>query len=330
VRHSCLPALATAARLGTIVSLFLSVAMTAIVPAYPCCGSPQSRDVSGLSSGFVNLKGTLTGPRGFAGLSSSLSGFVDLSVRNADPAGSGASERVAATPIYTYRIVNTYPHARDAFTQGLVFTNGFLYEGTGNYGGSTLRKVDIKTGRTLQISRLTPEYFGEGITVYGDKIIQLTWQSHVGFVYDKTSFKLLRRFLYPTEGWGITHDRSRLIMSDGTSILHFLDPETFEEKGRIQVKDKDRLVSGLNELEYVRGEIFANVWPTNRIARISPQTGRVLGWIELGGLLDRDDLTRSVDVLNGIAYDSIQGRLFVTGKWWPKLFEIEVVPRSRR
>ena len=233
------------------------------------------------------------------------------------------------TPVYTYRVVNTYPHARDAFTQGLVFDDGLLYEGTGNYGSSTLRKVELETGRILQTRELPPKYFGEGITIYEDKIIQLTWQSHLGFVYDKPSFRLLRDFRYPTEGWGITHDKSRLIMSDGTSILHFLDPETFEETGRIQVKDGSRPVGGLNELEYVRGEIYANVWPTDRVARISPQTGRVVGWIELGGLLTREDLTRPVDVLNGIAYDSKRGRLFVTGKWWPRLFEIEIVSRSR-
>ncbi|MCX5800216.1 MAG: glutaminyl-peptide cyclotransferase [Candidatus Eisenbacteria bacterium] len=235
-----------------------------------------------------------------------------------------------SAPAYTYRIVNTYPHARDAFTQGLVLENGVLYEGTGNYGSSTLRKVDVKTGRVLQIRELPPGYFGEGITVYGKRIFQLTWQSHVGFVYDKVSFNLLREFRYPTEGWGITHDESRLIMSDGTSLLHFLDPETLEETGRIQVKDAGSPVSGLNELEYVRGVVYANVWPTERVAMISPQTGLVVGWIELEGLLTRDDLTQPVDVLNGIAYDSKRSRLFVTGKWWPKLFEIEIVRKQDR
>jgi len=175
--------------------------------------------------------------------------------------------------------------------------------------------------------RLLPQYFGEGITIYHDKIIQLTWQSHVGFVYDKASFKLLREFHYLTEGWGITHDGSRLIMSDGTSILRFLNPETFEEIGRLQVSDNSGPVVGLNELEYVHGEIYANVWQTDRIARISPQTGRVVGWVELRGLLTRGDLNRPVDVLNGIAYDAKRDRLFVTGKWWPKLFEIEIAKK---
>jgi glutamine cyclotransferase len=243
---------------------------------------------------------------------------------------SASSTCAVETPTYTYKIINTYPHARDAFTQGLVFEGGFLYEGTGNYGYSTLRKVSLRTGKIVQIYRLPREYFGEGIAIFGNRVIQLTWQSHVGFVYDKASFKLLRRFHYPTQGWGITQDGSRLIMSDGTAILHFLDPRTLEEKGRVRVTDKGQPIDGLNELEYVRGEIFANVWPTNRIARISPRTGRVVGWIELGGLLSRDDMVQTVDVLNGIAYDPVGGRLFVTGKWWPKLFEIEIVPTSRR
>jgi glutamine cyclotransferase len=245
--------------------------------------------------------------------------------RNAAISGSLAAR--PATPVYTYRIVSVYPHDPSAFTQGLVFENDFLYEGTGNYGSSTLRKVDLRTGKILQIHRLSPRYFGEGITIYRDKIIQLTWQSHVGFVYDKASFKLLREFHYLTEGWGITHDGSRLIMSDGTSILRFLNPETFEEIGWLQVSSNKGPVRGLNELEYIRGEIYANVWQTDRIARISPRTGQVVGWIELGGLLARRDLTRPVDVLNGIAYDPKRGRLFVTGKWWPKVFEIKIAKK---
>ena len=251
--------------------------------------------------------------------------WISSQFRNATSSGSLAVR--PTIPVYTYRIVNVYPHDPSAFTQGLGFHNGFLYEGTGNYGSSTLRKVDLRTGKILQMHRLLPQYFGEGITIYHDKIIQLTWQSHVGFVYDKASFKLLREFHYLTEGWGITHDGSRLIMSDGTSILRFLNPETFEEIGRLQVSDNSGPVVGLNELEYVRGEIYANVWQTDRIARISPQTGRVVGWVELRGLLTRGDLNRPVDVLNGIAYDAKRDRLFVTGKWWPKLFEIEIAKK---
>jgi glutamine cyclotransferase len=231
-----------------------------------------------------------------------------------------------AIPVYTYRIVNTYPHDPNAFTQGLVFEDGMLYEGTGLRGRSTLRKVALESGNVLQLLALPDQFFAEGVTVYGDKIIQLTWHSHVGFVYDKDSFELLRTFNYPTEGWGITHDGQRLIMSDGTSTLYFLDPETFEQTGQIEVRDNAGPVTGLNELEYVQGEIYANVWKTERIARIDPRTGQVIGWIALEGLLRPEDRSQPVDVLNGIAYDAAHDRLFVTGKWWPKLFEIELIP----
>ena len=227
-------------------------------------------------------------------------------------------------PVYSYNIVNTYPHDPDAFTQGLVFEDGVLYEGTGLHGQSSLRRVELETGDILQIRELSDEFFGEGITIYGNRIIQLTWQSHIGFVYDKNSFELLQEFNYSTEGWGITHDGTRLIMSGGTSTLHFLDPQTFEEIGQVEVFDNDGPVTRLNELEYVQGEIYANVWQTDRIARIAPETGRVVGWIELGGLLTAEDCSQPVDVLNGIAYDADNGRLFVTGKLWPKLFEIEL------
>jgi glutamine cyclotransferase len=229
-------------------------------------------------------------------------------------------------PIYSYSIVNAYPHDPDAFTQGLIFDDGVLYEGTGLYGQSSLRRVELDTGEVLQIRELSDQFFGEGMTIYGDRILQLTWQSHVGFVYDKDSFELLREFSYSTEGWGITHDGTRLIMSDGTSTLHFLDPQTFEEIGQLNVTDSSGPVTMLNELEYVQREIYANIWQTDRIARIAPETGRVVGWIELSGLLTAEDVSEPVDVLNGIAYDADNGRLFVTGKLWPKLFEIELIP----
>ena len=228
-------------------------------------------------------------------------------------------------PVYTYKIVNTYPHDRNAFTQGLIFEDGVLYEGTGLRGRSTLRRVELQTGDILQIHELPAQFFGEGVTIYENKVIQLTWLSNVGFIYDKDSFELLQEFSYPTEGWGITHDGRRLIMSDGTSILHFLDLETFEEIGQIEVSDNDGPVTRLNELEYIQGEIYANVWQTNRIARIAPQTGQVIGWIELKGLLSPEDRDEPVDVLNGIAYDTKNDRMFVTGKLWPKLFEIELI-----
>ena len=228
-------------------------------------------------------------------------------------------------PVYTYNIVNTYPHDRNAFTQGLVFEDGVLYEGTGGFGNSTLRRVELETGDILQIRELSAQFFGEGITIYENKIIQLTWKSKIGFVYDKNSFELLQEFNYSIEGWGVTHDGTSLIMSDGTSTLHFLDPQTFEEIGQLGVFDNDGPVTRLNELEYVQGEIYANVWQTDRVARITPGTGQVIGWVELGGLLTTEDRHEPVDVLNGIAYDAKTARLFVTGKLWPKLFEIELI-----
>lgn len=227
---------------------------------------------------------------------------------------------------YSYEVVNTYPHDPDAFTQGLIFQDGIFYEGTGLRGQSSLRKVDPQTGQVLQMIRLADQYFGEGITIFGDKLYQLTWQSNIGFVYDKDSFERLAEFKYPTEGWGLTHDGSRLIMSDGTSNLYFLDPETLTEIGRVSVRDGNSPVSRLNELEYIEGEVWANVWQTDNIVRIDPDSGQVLAWVNLSNLLDRSQLTQRVDVLNGIAYDAAGDRLFVTGKWWPHLFEITLVP----
>jgi glutamine cyclotransferase len=229
------------------------------------------------------------------------------------------------TPVYTYKIINAYPHDPGAFTQGLVFEDGFLYEGTGLYGRSSLRKVELKTGKVLQIRNLSDQYFGEGITIFLDKIIQLTWQSRVGFVYRKENFDVMSQFHYSTEGWGITHDGVHLIMSDGTSTLYFLDPETFEVVNHVDVHDGTTPVTNLNELEYIRGEVYANVWQTDFIVQIDPQTGDVVGWIDLEGLLPPGEHGTRVDVLNGIAYDVKHDRLFVTGKLWPTLFEIELV-----
>lgn len=189
-----------------------------------------------------------------------------------------------------------------------------------------MRRVELETGDILQMYELPDRFFGEGVTIYGNRIIQLTWQSNVGFVYDRESLGLLQEFSYPTEGWGITHDGERLIMSDGTSTLRFLDPESFEETGRVEVRDDEGPVAELNELEYVGGEVYANVWQTDRIARIAPETGQVTGWIHLEGLLGAEDRSDTVDVLNGIAYDEKDDRLFVAGKLWPKLLEIELIP----
>lgn len=224
-----------------------------------------------------------------------------------------------------YEIVHIYPHDSRAFTQGLIYVDGHLYESTGLNGRSSLRMVDLSTGRVLQKYDVPREYFGEGLTDWGSTLIQLTWKAHKGFVYDRFTFSLLRTFPYEGEGWGLTHDKSQLIMSDGTSYLRFLEPKSFRETARIQVTDSDHPVENLNELEYVHGEIYANIWQTDKIVRISPRTGKVLGWIDLGGIIDKRELEGSDAVLNGIAYDSNGDRLFVTGKLWPKLFEIKVV-----
>jgi glutaminyl-peptide cyclotransferase len=223
-----------------------------------------------------------------------------------------------------YEIVHIYPHDSRAFTQGLIYVDGHLYESTGLNGRSSLRMVDLSTGRVLQNYDLPTEYFGEGLTDWGSTLIQLTWKAHKGFVYDRFSLSLLRTFPYEGEGWGLTHDKTQLIMSDGTSYLRFLDPKSFRETARIQVTDHDRPVENLNELEYVRGEIYANIWHADKIVRISPRTGKVLGWIDLSGIIDKRELEGSDAVLNGIAYDAAGDRLFVTGKLWPKLFEIKV------
>jgi len=236
------------------------------------------------------------------------------------------STNLDTSKTYSYKIVNSYPHDREAFTQGLVYENGILYEGTGRNGYSELRKVELETGKVLQRVKLSDELFGEGITVFRDRIIQLTYLSNVGFVYDKETFELLREFNYPTPGWGLTNDGKYLIMSDGTQKLYFLDAETFKQVRHIQVYDRGVSVWFLNELEYIEGKIYANIWPKERIAKISPKTGQVLSWIDLRGLLTVEDYNRQVDVLNGIAYDNEKGRLFVTGKHWPKLFEIKLIP----
>jgi len=232
-----------------------------------------------------------------------------------------------AAPVSTYKIVKTYPHDRQAFTQGLQYVNGVLYEGTGQNGQSGIRKVNLETGEVLQRQPLDARYFGEGITVWGDTLLQLTWQSEIGFVYDLKTFKQTKSFSYQGEGWGLTHDGTRLIMSDGSSALRFLDPKTLKETGRVTVRDGATPVDRLNELEVVKGEVFANVWTTKRIVRIAPKTGQVTGWLDLDGILDPRD-AGGADVLNGIAYDATGDRLFVTGKWWPKLFEIKIVPKG--
>lgn len=235
-----------------------------------------------------------------------------------------------SAPVESYRVVHTYPHDSQAFTQGLLFADGHLYESTGQNGRSTLRMVNLETGRIEQQVPVPAEYFAEGLTTWGSTLIQLTWQSHTAFVYDRFSFRQLRTMSYPWEGWGLTNDGHSLILSDGTPTLHFLDPATMKERRHVIVRDHGTPVTYLNELEFIHGEIYANVWHTDRIARISPATGKVLGWIDLSGLLPEDEKSSPEAVLNGIAYDAAHDRLFVTGKLWPKLFEIKVLPGRTR
>ena len=237
---------------------------------------------------------------------------------------SAAGQSTTKPAEYTFTVVHAFPHDSAAYTQGLAYDDGFLYEGTGRNGQSSLRRVNLETGAVLQRVELQPEFFGEGITIYKDRVFQLTWQSHICFVYDLTNFRQLRQFTYTGEGWGLAAGSGELFMSDGTSEIRVLDPETFREKRRIKVRDRSKPLDQLNELEFVEGQIFANVWHSNRIARISPETGAVVGWIDLAGLLSPVYHIEPEAVLNGIAYDASRKRLFVTGKLWPSVFEIKL------
>lgn len=232
----------------------------------------------------------------------------------------------ASVPVWGFRIINTYPHDPQAFTQGLIYHNGFLYEGTGLYGQSSLRKVELQTGRVLQSRSLPQKYFGEGITLFQSRFYQLTWQNQEGFIYD-LNFNPVGRFTYQTEGWGLTHDGQRLIMSDGSAQLFFLNPRTLRPERTLTVRAAGQPVQRLNELEYIQGRIWANVWQTSRIAIINPQSGNVEAWLDLSGLalLAQARNPNPDAVLNGIAYDGQGRRIFVTGKLWPYLFEIAVV-----
>jgi glutaminyl-peptide cyclotransferase len=250
----------------------------------------------------------------------------DLLIASAAFTLNASAAAAANIPRYTYRVVQTYPHDPQAFTQGLIFKDGFLYEGTGLKGQSSIRKVELTSGKVLMQTQLPTDVFGEGITVWQDKVIGLTWTQGIGYVLDLQTFKLWRRFSYPGEGWGLTHNGRELIMSDGSAELRFLDPVSMRELRRLRITADGQPLERLNELEWVNGEIFANVWQTDRIARIDPKTGHVVGWIDLSGLLPASDRAAGrVDVLNGIAHDAKGKRLFVTGKLWPKLFEIELV-----
>ncbi len=240
------------------------------------------------------------------------------------------AEEKSNTPVYGYKVVNSFPHDTESFTQGLIIDNGFLYESTGLNGRSSIKIVNLETGKAIKSHKLADKYFGEGITLVDDKIVQLTWRSKKGFVYDKDSLKLLRTFSYQTQGWGITYDGKYLILSDGSNILYFMDPKSFVVVGKLEVYDDNGEVNKLNELEYINGEIYANIWGKDLIARINPKTGFVSSWIELDGLLSKEDKKKGVDVLNGIAFNPQNGTLLVTGKLWPKIFEIEIIEKNQQ
>jgi glutamine cyclotransferase len=225
---------------------------------------------------------------------------------------------------YGYKVIHTYPHDKNAFTQGLVFDAGVLYEGTGQETGSTLRETELETGKVIRQHDLDNSLFGEGIALYNNRIFQVTWKSKVGFVYNKSDFKLINKIYYSTEGWGLTTVKDNIVMSDGSNFLYYFEPDMFTVASKIEVYDNEKKVDKLNELEYIDGEIWANIWMTDQIARIDPASGKVLGYINLKNILPEADRTPETDVLNGIAYDPVAKRIFVTGKLWPKLFEIKL------
>ena len=260
-----------------------------------------------------------------AGVGALLAGPLRLGRQAAPPPTTATPPaRARETPVYQHRVVRTFPHDRKAFTQGLVYRDGVFYESTGLYGESSLRKVAIETGTVLRTHEVDKQYFAEGLSEWGETLVQLTWTTGVAFAYDRETFKQVGRFSYTGEGWGLTRTDRHLVMSDGSETLKLLDPTTFAVVSTLRVHDEHGPVSALNELEMVRGLIFANVWQLHRIAMIAPDSGTVTGWLDLTGLLPASERPR-VDVLNGIAYDEAGDRLFVTGKWWPTVFQVEVV-----
>lgn len=282
----------------------------AVVSPFLACGA--SEPAGATRSESVPAKNIQTGNRPAA---------TRPAPRAADSPPHGAATEI---PVYTYEVVNTWSHDPKAFTQGLVFHDGFLYESTGQQGESSLRKVELKTGKVKKKYNVPEEHFAEGMTIYQGRVYQLTWQSRKCFVYDLKSFDLLSEFHHGGEGWGLTSDGKSLIMSDGTNQIRFLDPQTFLPARTISVFDNGQSLVDLNELEYIRGEIYANIWHSEKIVRIDPATGRINGWIDLAGLRPPDVGEDTDNVLNGIAYDDKEDRLFVTGKRWPKLFEIRL------
>jgi glutamine cyclotransferase len=234
-----------------------------------------------------------------------------------------------AAPIYTYKVIAKYPHSTSSYTEGFFYLDGHFYEGTGLNGHSAILVTEPKTGKLIQHRDMPSQYFGEGIVDWGSNLIEWTWQTHVGFVLDRTTLQIVRQFHYDGEGWGMTRTATELITSDGTATLRFRNPDTFDETRHIVVKDGPTVIHQLNELEYIHGEIFANIWHSDRIARISPKDGHVIAWIDLTGLLPDDQKIDAESVLNGIAYDPRNDRIFVTGKQWPTIFEIKIIPKSK-
>ena len=266
----------------------------------------------------------------FATILIALAGFVLLILSNIQT----TSRPVSSIPLDLayqagFEVLNRYPHDRLAFTQGLIFHEGQLYESTGLNGRSSLRKVNLETGEVLEMISVDQALFAEGLTEWQGTLIQLTWRYQSGLIYDLDTFQLLRSFDYTGEGWGLTHDEHHLIMSDGSNTLYFIDPDKLIEIKQIQVSESGIPITRINELEYINGEIYANIWQTDKIVRINPNNGNVIGWIDLAGLLSRDDFAAPVDVLNGIAYDANKDRLFVTGKLWPYLYEIVLVNQAQ-
>jgi glutaminyl-peptide cyclotransferase len=235
----------------------------------------------------------------------------------------------AAAPIYTYKVITKYPHSTSSYTEGFFYRNGLFYEGTGQNGHSAILVTQPETGKPIQRRDMPPQYFGEGIIDWGPNLLEWTWQTHVGFVLDRTTLHIVSQFHYDGEGWGMTRTATELITSDGTATLRFRNPNTFDETRHIIVKDGSKAIDQLNELEYIKGEIYANIWHSDRIARISPTDGHVIAWIDLTGLLPDVEKLAAESVLNGIAYDAKQDRLFVTGKQWPAIFEIKIIPKSK-
>lgn len=252
--------------------------------------------------------------------------FLSLSLVVLPPIGGYAN----ATPSYGYKVVAKYPHSTNSYTEGFFYLDGMFYEGTGVNGRSAVMAIDPETGKTLKQRDLPSQYFGEGIVDWGPNIYEWTWKSHVCFVYNRATLQSVKQFTYAGEGWGMTRTAKEIITSDGSATLRFRDPETFQESHHILVTDGNKVIDNLNELEFIKGEIYANIWHSDMIARISPLDGHVIAWIDLTGLLPANQRVDAESVLNGIAYDSKHDRLFVTGKQWPTVFEIQVIPRARK